>query len=347
MLTDSEYFSKRMTKLHTERGMPNVMTMEGIGRTLKPEHQWPQGDAWGQHDFTQEGAQKGASFNEILDRTFGFPDNVSEYASLAQWLNYSGYRAMYESNNCDRQGLLIWMSHACWPSFSWQCYDYYFEPTAAFFACKKACEPLHIQWNALTRRIEIVNRCTGVHEGLKASCEILDISGKVISAWSKVIDRLEDDTTLELDEIPQPDVDGVYFLRLSLADTDSTCLSGNFYVLSTKGEDLKDLRELDECTLEKTVSMISNDVNLFEEGAMGTCSMEVRLSVPEDSAPAMMVRLNLVGADGEQILPVDYSDNYFHLMPGDSKTVTIRWNTADSRGVSPAVKVSALNCKEK
>jgi hypothetical protein len=29
----------------------------------------------------------------------------------------------------------------------WQTYDYYFDPTAAYFGCKKASEPIHIQWN--------------------------------------------------------------------------------------------------------------------------------------------------------------------------------------------------------
>ena len=39
---------------------------------------------------------------------------------------------MFEAQSKHRMGLLIWMSHPCWPSFVWQTYDYYFEPTAAF-----------------------------------------------------------------------------------------------------------------------------------------------------------------------------------------------------------------------
>ena len=54
-------------------------------------------------------------------------------------------------------GLLLWMSHPAWPSLVWQTYDYDFEPTAAYFGSKKACEPLHIQWNPLSDSIEVVN----------------------------------------------------------------------------------------------------------------------------------------------------------------------------------------------
>ena len=62
--------------------------------------------------------------------------------------------------------------------------------------------------------------------------------------------------------------------------------------------------------------------------------------------PALMLRLNLCGDDGEQILPVKYSDNYFHLLPGERKTVTIRWSQFDTRGTDLRLKVSGYNVKE-
>jgi Exo-beta-D-glucosaminidase Ig-fold domain len=52
---------------------------------------------------------------------------------------------MYEAQSKNRMGLLILMSHPCWPSMVWQTYDYYLEPTAGYFGAKKASEPLHIQ----------------------------------------------------------------------------------------------------------------------------------------------------------------------------------------------------------
>ena len=48
--------------------------------------------------------------------------------------------------------------------------------------------------------------------------------------------------------------------------------------------------------------------------------------------PAPFLRLNLKGEDGEQILPVTYSDNYLTLMPGETKTVVITWQRQDARG---------------
>ncbi|MBR7086263.1 MAG: hypothetical protein IKI47_01800, partial [Prevotella sp.] len=59
--------------------------------------------------------------------------------------------------------------------------------------------------------------------------------------------------------------------------------------------------------------------------------------------PALMLRLNLKADDGEQILPVIYSDNYFHLMPSEQQTVSIEWNERDARGRQAEVEVSGYN----
>ena len=59
--------------------------------------------------------------------------------------------------------------------------------------------------------------------------------------------------------------------------------------------------------------------------------------------PAVMLRLNLKAADGDQILPVIYSDNYFHLLPNEKRTIRIEWNRRDARGQQPIVEVSGYN----
>ena len=61
-------------------------------------------------------------------------------------LNLEVMKGMYEAWNDkmwnDAAGLLIWMSHPAYPSFVWQTYDYYYDPTGAYWGAKKACEPL-------------------------------------------------------------------------------------------------------------------------------------------------------------------------------------------------------------
>ena len=71
----------------------------------------------------------------------------------------------------------------------------------------------------------------------------------------------------------------------------------------------------------------------------GTVTLENRSSVP-----AIMIRLNVVGRrDGEQILPMFYGDNYFSLMPGEIKEVSLKWYEADTRGNRPRVRITGYN----
>ena len=153
------YFAQRATpKLHSEMGMPNMVTLDSLRLMMPESAMWPpQGALWGLHDFTDGSAQGGAGFRARIEKNYGPADNVADWLWLAQFENYNGHRAMFEAQSKNRMGLLIWMSHACWPSFVWQTYDYYFEPTAGYFGARKGSEPLHIQWNAATDDIEVVN----------------------------------------------------------------------------------------------------------------------------------------------------------------------------------------------
>lgn len=273
----------------------------------------------------------------IVERMFGKPESADEFTRLAQWENYEGYRAMYEADSKYRQGLLIWMSHACWPSYTWQCYDYYFEPTAAFFGARKACEPLHIQRNALTRNIELVNRTTHSYKDLVATRELLDIRGNIVRVDSSVVNS-NGDSTVELaalatDSVPG-NIDGtVYYIRLRLADSNNATLSTNFYVLSTDEGNLQQLATLPVVNVAASVKRPSGNA----------MTLTLRNTA---STPAMMIRLNLKTGDGSQVLPVDYSDNYFHLMPGEERTVNIGWDNADARQQMPFVELTGYNVEQ-
>ena len=323
-ITPKEYFEKQTGKLHTERGMPNVMTIEGLSRTLDAEHLWPQNIYWGRHDYTMEGAQRGATFNQMIAENFGEPTSAHEFCDWAQGINYEGYRAMYESGSKDRMGLLIWMSHPCWPSMVWQTYDYYLEPTAAYYGVKHACEPLHVQWNPSTNHVEVVNRSAGQQKGT-ARASIIDLNGKTL--WEQTMDYIcDEDMTLEMMQVDVPqEIAGAYFLRLTLIDNKGVVRSMNDYVHTTVENDRTSLHDLRRAQVTATAS--GKGVTLTNTGQV----------------PAVMLRLNLKGDDGEQILPVIYSDNYLHLMPGESRTIDIEWKNEDARGCKPIVEITGTN----
>ncbi|MGI6243941.1 MAG: glycosyl hydrolase 2 galactose-binding domain-containing protein [Prevotella sp.] len=323
------YFENQTHKLHSERGMPNVMNYESLARTLAPEHLWPQSISWGQHDYTLEGAQGGVTFNKLHNDRFGEVENAEEFTRLAQWINYDGHRAMFESAQLDRMGLLMWMSHPCWPSMVWQTYDYYLEPTGGYFGIKKACEPLHIQLNASTKQIQVVNIAKGKRT-LKAVAEVLDMNGKVLST-DKMDVTITDDQTLDVMPLRKANLP-IYFVRLRLLEGNEL-VSQNFYVETHEPSDFRRLQSLPKAN----VSVSQEFVPVGDE-YRGTVVLTNR-----STTPALLLRLNLKGNDGEQILPAIYSDNYLMLMPGESRTVKVSYRAEDGRGCMPVVSLTGFN----
>ena len=325
-----EYFSRQSGKIHTERGMPNVMNIESMRRTISHDALWPQSVQWGQHDYTLQGAQRAREFNGLVNEGLGEAQNAEEFTRWAQLINYNGYRGMFESTSKSRAGLLIWMSHACWPSMVWQTYDYYFEPTAAYFGVKKACEPLHIQYNALTDSIEIVNHSAGNVQGITAIATTYDLNGRQIRQQKSRISSQEDTTQAwqKLSRLQATAPSDVWFLRLQLTGKNGVA-SENLYIMGREENNYRALNTLSKPQLEQTMKVIGQEATVTVKNTGKT--------------PAPFIRLKLKGADGEQILPVIYSDNYFTLMPGEQKTVTVSWKAEDSRGQVPEIALTTIN----
>ena len=240
---------------------------------------------------------------------------------------------MFEGRSAFRKGLLLWMSHSAWPSMVWQTYDYYFDPTAAYFGCKKACEPIHIQWNPVYDTIEVVNYSAGNKAGLVAKASILNMNGSV--QWEKETSLdCREDFTAKCFKLEFPEsLSAVHFIKLTLREGDKI-ISDNFYWRGLEDGNYQALRDLPTVTL-------SNNTRVKRSGS--TWILTTSLKNTSDQ-PALMIRLKVTGSkSGGRILPVFFSDNYFSLMPGEEKDITMRLNDVDTRGEKPQVVISGFN----
>ncbi len=328
------YFAQRATpKLHSEMGMPNIMTMDSVRLTMKEADMWPQGRVWGLHDFTTQGAQGGQSFRETIDKGYGGATSAEEWLALAQFVNYDGYRAMFEAQGKNRMGLLIWMSHPSWPTFVWQTYDYFFEPTAAYFGAKKGSEPLHIQWNPTTDSVEVVNYSAGDATGLTAQAEILNIDGAVKWDRSATLDSKEDSVQSPIKLEFPAELSPVHFLRLTLS-RGGQAVSTNLYMRGVQEYDFRAIRDLPKVNLEAVT-------RVEQQGSRWVLTTELRNPAAQ---PALAVRLKAVREkSGDRILPALYADNYITLMPGERRTIRTELENADTRGERPRMAVEGFN----
>ncbi len=322
-------------RLHSERGMPCVMNWESLEMMVPGDKLWPPNNQWGIHDYCLGGAQAAASFNEMVENGFGEVNDGQQFTKRAQWVNYNGYRAIFEGRSEFRKGMLLWMSHPAWPSMVWQTYDYFFDPTAAYFGCKKASEPIHIQWNPVINQVEVVNYSAGLQTRLTASAQVINMDGTVI--WDKEISLVcGEDSTAACFNLDFPDdLSEVYFIRLRLLKNNET-ISENFYWNSKKEGNYQALNSLEQVKLNSSVTVNRSGSDWV---------LEVTL-YNNTNVPVLMIRLMAIGKEtGERILPAFYSDNYISIMPGEKKIIAIRFDDRDTRGERPAVEVSGFNLK--
>ena len=320
-------------KLHSEIGMPTIPSLESVKTMLSKDALWPPGLEWGLHDFCEGGAPLGESFLATIEQAYGGTDNLEEWISLAQFVDYEGFRAEFEAQSKYRMGLLLWMSHPCWPSFLWQTYDYYLEPMAAYFASKNACEPLHIQWNRVTDAVDVVNYSAGDVRGLTALAEVLNLDGTL--KWKKdaSLDSMEDSATNCMQIEFPAELTPVHFVRLTLSRTGKP-VSSNLYLRGVQEGNFRGIRELPKVRLKtSTESVLKGD----------HWQLVTRLQ-NSTSYPALMVKLTVVREkSGDRILPAIYNDNYFTLLPGEQRTIQTELNHADTRGERPRMLVRGFN----
>jgi hypothetical protein len=335
--TAKYYFKNRATsRLHSELGMPNIVTYDSLRRMMPESSLWPQGLDWGLHDFNLTSAQRLSGFRSMLDKSYGGANNAQDWVTLAQFINYDGYRAIFEAQSKNRMGILLWMSHPCWPSFVWQTYDYYFEPTAGYFGSKKGSEPLHIQWNSSTDMIEVVNYSAGTVPGLTARVEILNMDGSVQWEKSAAVDSVEDSVAAPIAMEYPADLSPVHFIRLKLTRGDAV-MSENFYWRGVEEGNYQALRSLPKVKVEAATG-------IAREGSRWILTTELNNT---SGQPVIMARLKAVREkSGDGILPAFYSDNYVSLMPGERKTIRTKIENADTRGENPRIVVEGFNISQ-
>lgn len=320
-------------KLHSEIGIPNIPSIESV-RAMMPERAlWPPGLEWGLHDLCEGGSGRTPNFFRSIEETYGGASNLEEWISLAHLLDYEGFRAEFEAQGKYRMGLLLWMSHPAWPSLLWQTYDYNLDPGPGYFSCKNACEPLHIQWNRVTESVDVVNYSAGDTRNLSALAEVLSIDGSVRWKKSSSLDSAEDSVTSCFQMEYPPELSPVHFIRLTLSKEGKTA-STNLYMRGAEEGNYRAIRQLPKVRLQHTTTT---------KRQASQWLLTTHVENPS-SFPAIMVGLKAVRAkSGDRILPVIYDDNYFTLMPKESRTVRTELNHEDTRGEDPRIAVGGFN----
>jgi len=269
-------------------------------------------------------------------------------------MEYDSERAMFEAyskNKYQSTGIVQWMLNNAWPSMIWHLYDYYLDSGAGYFATKKACEPLHIQYSYDDQSIEVVNSTYAAAPGLHAAIHVHNLAWKELYTAESTLDSASDSVqrTFTLPDALFLGPDHILFIDLTLSDAGGKTVSRNFYWIPTtlttfdyprtdythtpalRHEDLTALANLPAAKLEAQAEIATTPQG-----------RELRLHLVNPSATlAFQIRAAVRTPTGGLIAPVLWSDNWIELTPGESRTLTAI--LPENAGPAPIVQLEGWN----
>ncbi len=286
---------------------------------------WPIDSVWDYHCTSSASAFNNLNvLTQTIAARYGEAAGFDDYLRKAAMVGYDGTRAMFEAfryNAPKATGLIQWMLNSARPALYWQLYDYYLRPTPAFYAVKKACEPLQLVYNYADRCVRAVNsRLDSVATTVRM--KVYGISGRLLDAQEKQLTVPANGHADAFRLKPLSEPNGYLFLEVG--DT------RNVYALSADSDtfdwsnstwyDTPLLHQADH----KAIGASRTDGCRISETHMtadGKTRVTLTVTNPTDQV-AYLLHLSLRTPKGKLIDGVTFSDNYISLAPHSSCNVT-------------------------
>ena len=191
-------------------------------------------------------------------------------------------------------------------------------------------EPLHIQLNADSRMVSVINATHHDRNRLTVEASVIDFDMKTV--WSRTDTvSVAADSYREIVTVPkQTSGTSIYFVKLALKDVAGKLLSDNLYWQCSQHEDFSALALL-------TKPQLTRQITMSEQGRETQWTIRLK---NETSQLSFFNRLSLTDEKSrEEILPSFWSDNYITLFPGEEKTVRVVVANEDLEGKQPEIEI--------
>jgi hypothetical protein len=317
-----------------ELGIPSVPTLESIESFIPEADRWPVSDTWAYHDWHQSGNGAVEPFMQHLETEFGAPTGLEDFERKAQMLDYVGHRAIFEGFAAHlwqpNSGRMIWMTQPAWPSMEWNFLSSDYDTQSSYYGVQKACEPVHAQLDLTDGAVDLIN--LGDARSFKVHVLVVGLDGKTLNEQTNQVLAAANDRT----PVARPDLDKLanghtILVQLSVSDADGATVSDNFYWWAKDEASLRELNGLPQVKLTASGSAAA-------DGSEREATVKIKNS---GITPALMIKLTLKdAATGDRILPAYYSENYISLLPGELRTITVKFPAGTPR---PAIGMRGWN----
>ncbi len=294
-----EDFDKYRARFMSEYGFQSFPDFETVKKYTLTEDYDIESDVMAAHQRSGIGNLR---IKEYMSWYYPVPNDFEQFLYMSQMLQAQGIKMAIEAHRrampyC--MGSLYWQINDCWPVASWSSTDYYHKWKALHYAVKKAYEPILISVPIKDDKVElyVVSDLLKDIEG-SLNVSVLDFNGDKISELNIPVTVKSNTSTLidkiEISQLTKGRSQSELVMDIKLLENDSVLSSNIFYFLYPKDLKLPEVKlnvEVSENN-EKLIKISSNNL------AKG-----VYLNIPDQE--------------------VVFSDNYFDLLPGEEKQITI------------------------
>ena len=348
-----------------------IPPLESLKKFIPANQLWPINEYWYFHSGANEGNSTLDNIRRVIDKRYGPSIGAEEFSRKAQLAHYEDVRAQYEtyaSHWADRKMMIHWMMNNPWPSFFGHLFDDYFKQGGGYFGAKKGLRPLNVVWDYYATgdrsqaKVYVVNQTSEMRDNLKVAIEFFNLDGTrkyftEIGGFS-----IPPNTSREAMTVPRvPNLASTHLVRAALKTAAGKVLAESVYWESNTDDDLgapkndeqfkTDLAKWADMSALNTMPGSDLDVSAQISDSNGEKQVTITLTNPANQV-AFFVRAEVTqGADGNEILPITYDDNYITVFPHEVRTIVAKFAAGPGGsapgGPGPALRVEGYNVAKK
>ena len=336
-----------------------IPPLASLTKFIPPDRLWPINDMWYFHAGANPGNATLTSVQRVLNRRYGPSGSAEEFTRKAQLAGYESTRAQFEAFAAlgwpGYKMTMYWMLNSHWPSFFGSIFDYYLRQGGAYFGAKRGLRPLSVVFDSYATgdrtlaNIRIVNQSPATVDALRARVRVYDLQGRVRDdRTSDPLSVASGDAALAF-ALPRVARDSrVFFVRAQLLNASGDVVDENVYWQSQQNDDVGEPNNDWAFDTRQSVWADMTPLNRLPKVPLDVAAtraadgaVDIRLRNPSDDV-AFFERAELTQSrDGDEILPIEYSDNYVTVFPGE--TVTVRAEVPNAHVSGNWVRVSGYN----
>jgi len=340
-----------------------IPPLESLRKFIPADKLWPINENWYFHAGANQGNNTLDNIQRVIDKRYGASKSAEEFSRKAQLAHYEDVRAQFETYAThwgNRKMMIHWMLNNPWPSLFGHLFDDFFKQGGGYYGAKKGLRPVNVVWDYYASgdrskaKLHVVNQTSEVQNGLKVAVEFFNLDG--VRKYFTEVGGLSvgPNTSMVAMTVPRiPNLDSTYLVRAALMNATDKVLVESVYWGSATDDDLGDSKNDEQFTTKlatwadmsalNTMPRSDLDVSRQLSEANGEEHVAVTLSNSGNHI-AFFVRAEVTqGADGEEILPVTYNDNYITVFPHEVRTIEASFSQLLPGIPTPALRVEGYN----